>query len=1650
MRKKFTMLLASLFLVMGTAWAQVSYTVSMTTGAANSNGDYFNTWTNTATNANPIALKLTVGANNMHNESGALTLFVGGGSTYSLEVPATHRIVSYSFDFVRDDVKKPYEDNKTVTLAVGGQSFTINKTTPTEAQSVAVNNVNASSTSFRMTGDNFGIVVSNFVVNVERVFESGYYTIQCNGNNQFANYNGGERIVPMDMGRFPTSVYLITKGDNGMYTIQTSNKKYVTYNGTDGDAVKIVDAASANENNKWWVINETSAEVFTIVPKQDNIGADTPGWNYSVNFGGANGAVGFYKRSNGNSKWLIKAAPIMSSGTAKIKCADTYVTLGSEATLFTKGNADNACQFTVLAGEEGKYTIQLADGRFMTHKSSNNGDQIEIVEAGSATDDNKWWVIAPNVTGEKSTENEVDIIPAHGNGIGRGTAAWNWSVNTNANLGFWGASDPSSRCTIEWTPTTFTYSYSYNGQVKHTEQVQGFVGYPYPAPTLSVFGVVPAPIVGDIVAGDQGKTFDMEYTIDLPFQFADSYDNIEHWYFMKIRDDGFTYMGYDAAKSYIRANQSNVPVDSKDAYTWGFVGNPFDGFSIVNYATGKTKVLSAPVAPTGDKNADQLARMVEVTNEYTGNLVWNFLAPTHPNPRPGVFYIKHPTTNYAFNRQSYDGGNAVCYWTGRDTGSAVQVVERGVFNLSDLTNQGIYALQAERSPLLYDANVERPNKLSSGMANNITANTNDINQQFIIFSSKTDGAYYLYSLGASKFVDANLNFTDYPEPVLSFGSNANNSYYPWYVKINDKYVVPGSGGQDGNTLHHVPNPNEDDGKRYRIIKVGEDMSIATDVALTIQQADALIKDINSLSNEKVYTLYTRDRGEWYYNGDEALWSTGKTAKPADATADVDKFAFLTVNGKTYLYSVGARKFIVRSETEGSLKGEDVGFYYATYSDVPSQTVDLLPATNGGWFPVVVKFNVDGPNQVNITNECTYPLVFWNDQADAGNQVRVEVAEGTYDLSDVVTTIETYQINTEARGGLEALITEATTLLERLPEGLAEKQALSDAKEAAQAVLDQSEPAATYEQMMEKKESLVTALAAVQEYPFINGMLKELTAGSYLIYYTDGEGAKHYLKTNAANSVITVADNPEQYPMSYDVEVAGLNTAETKYQKAYTLKMNGLYISNTSKDASNIETKPNKNDWSTQAIFEKDGKCAIRLTNAIDNAQGWHGHWFIGKGDTEGTTIAKDPAVTALEDLFIWTIEQPTKDAVQIAADELRQYIESLPTDRNIAPGLNNYSQPKGDKDFNEAKAEVLAFCNAITRATTVEEINAKKEYLEDLESRITINMPENGKFYRVRCTASGMKYLQSTLDETNESDIRLKVLSGATGVDATFCYVDGALLSYTTGLYINAYRFNEVGVKSDVVFTGASNGKYGRYNIKVGDRWIYGAQTGGGNNKIDSGTGDKAGNEDGYTWWLEEVKNLPVTVTTAGWATLYAPVALTIPDGIEAVYTGTVVDNYLDLTAIEDGTIPANTGVVIKANEGTYNFTIVADVDEITDNDLTGKYPKSAKNANANAKVYTLQNGDNGVGFYLFKGQDANGATTYINGFRAWVELEANTPANALRIRFAGENHGGTTSLESSELKAQGSALIYDLQGRRVLNPTKGMYIVNGKKMVIK
>lgn len=459
---------------------------------------------------------------------------------------------------------------------------------------------------------------------------------------------------------------------------------------------------------------------------------------------------------------------------------------------------------------------------------------------------------------------------------------------------------------------------------------------------------------------------------------------------------------------------------------------------------------------------------------------------------------------------------------------------------------------------------------------------------------------------------------------------------------------------------------------------------------------------------------------------------------------------------------------------------------------------------------------------------------------------------------------------------------------------------------------------------------------------------------------------------------------------------------------------------------------------------------------IVNVAGWDGamnlqygtnqHDAVHHAQSGGALVGWNPAVVkdgGVKDCgaSAWHVEyignsyelDQLTDEYFAAANELAAV--SVPN-FTFSEGMNNYN-PATKPALDAAVANRTAVLS--TLSSTAEQIAAAKTQLEEAIAGVQLNMPENGKFYRVRCVSDGMKRIQSTINND-----RLQMISGEAGINASsiFCYINGSLLSYTTGQYINAYNFDAVGTKSTVAFSKAYNGTLGQYNIKIGDsRYIYGKKE-----EIDSGTGNPS--DEGYNWWLEEVAELPVVVSAAGYATLYAPVALTIAEDVTA-YTATIAEDgkTLNLNKVE-GTIPAKTGVILEAAANTYNFAVAADVDAIADNALVGSFAKSAKNAEA--KVYTLQmpnkEDKESVGFYLFKGQDTEGKTTYINGFRAWIEVAEGEEAPAM---FSFGRGQGTTSIENALINTE-NAVIYDLAGRRVEKMEKGIYIVNGRKVVVK
>lgn len=189
--------------------------------------------------------------------------------------------------------------------------------------------------------------------------------------------------------------------------------------------------------------------------------------------------------------------------------------------------------------------------------------------------------------------------------------------------------------------------------------------------------------------------------------------------------------------------------------------------------------------------------------------------------------------------------------------------------------------------------------------------------------------------------------------------------------------------------------------------------------------------------------------------------------------------------------------------------------------------------------------------------------------------------------------------------------------------------------------------------------------------------------------------------------------------------------------------------------------------------------------------------------------------------------------------------------------------------------------------------------------------------------------------------------------------------------------------------------------------------------------------------WVTPVStDVDVTIGASCYATLFSDNALTVPTGVTA-YTAVQKDaNTVTLNPIEDGVIPANTGVVLKAEAAdTYTFEATADVDPIVGNLLTGSVADdTAKPAGA----YALGIKSGVVGFYPY-----GGAT--LTAGKAYLVLPSS--ASVIRVEFADEE-GISTGVGDIIDEEDVPLIIHTLKGRLVKKVVKDdFYIVNMKSI---
>lgn len=197
-------------------------------------------------------------------------------------------------------------------------------------------------------------------------------------------------------------------------------------------------------------------------------------------------------------------------------------------------------------------------------------------------------------------------------------------------------------------------------------------------------------------------------------------------------------------------------------------------------------------------------------------------------------------------------------------------------------------------------------------------------------------------------------------------------------------------------------------------------------------------------------------------------------------------------------------------------------------------------------------------------------------------------------------------------------------------------------------------------------------------------------------------------------------------------------------------------------------------------------------------------------------------------------------------------------------------------------------------------------------------------------------------------------------------------------------------------------------------------------------------------WYIVEASTLDFTVSDAGYATAHFAFPVRMDKGMTAYVAASREDNVITLTEIENGEVPAMTPVVIAAEPRTYTLDILAEAPAgVESNLLSGSLlPYDIKESPA----------------YIFGVDEAGTPTFYrvadednsqLGANKAYFAPQGDSAASRYILRFGNE---GTTGIQGVGTADEAeSETYYDLSGRRVLYPAKGIYVTgSGKKVFLK
>ena len=188
---------------------------------------------------------------------------------------------------------------------------------------------------------------------------------------------------------------------------------------------------------------------------------------------------------------------------------------------------------------------------------------------------------------------------------------------------------------------------------------------------------------------------------------------------------------------------------------------------------------------------------------------------------------------------------------------------------------------------------------------------------------------------------------------------------------------------------------------------------------------------------------------------------------------------------------------------------------------------------------------------------------------------------------------------------------------------------------------------------------------------------------------------------------------------------------------------------------------------------------------------------------------------------------------------------------------------------------------------------------------------------------------------------------------------------------------------------------------------------------------------------LYNENEVDLTITSAEWATYVTPVAVMFPEKVKAYIITEITDGNAVGEQITEA--PAGTPVIVNGAEGIHKLLNIGKANEILNNELQ----VSDGTVTGDGTIYVLAVQEDATGKVAGFAPLKEGKT--LSEGKAYLKVEN---ASGAKINFVIDDATDIRGIESTVDFSDGDW--YNLQGVKVTSPQRGIYIHNGKKVVIK